>query len=104
MDEKQFEILVGKIDMALRLLALNLVKETKGGKRVEILSSAGLGGAEIAEMLGMKQDAVRQALHRLRRKGKRPSKKPFAEPGTEHGEQGIEKMSTSRKAKKARGD
>jgi hypothetical protein len=95
MDEKQFEILIEKLERVLRLLALNLVKEAKGDERVRILSSAKFGGAEIAEMLEMEPNAVNQALYRLRRKGKEGSKGSQAEQETERGAKGAGKTPSS---------
>jgi DNA-directed RNA polymerase specialized sigma24 family protein len=88
MDDEQFEILLGKLDEALRLLALNLVKEAEGDQRVKILASANFGAAEIAEMLEMKRNAVNQALHRLRQKGKESYEELPTEQGTKHREKG----------------
>jgi hypothetical protein len=66
MDEKQFETLDGKLDRALRLLALNVVREAKGDDQIKILAAASFGPAEIAGLLGKKRNAVDQALHRIR--------------------------------------
>ena len=66
LEENQFKTLDGKLTRALKLLALNIVKDAKGDAQVRILSSAGFPSSEIAEMLGKKRNAVDQALHRLK--------------------------------------
>ena len=66
LDDNQFKALDGKLICALKLLALNVVKDAKGDAQVKILSSAGFSSSEIAEMLGKKRNAIDQALHRLK--------------------------------------
>lgn len=76
MDERQFRIIDDKLERALRLLALNLVRDAKGDDQIRILAAASFSPTEISDMLGKKRNAVNQALHRIKQ-------------GSERGEQGV---------------
>jgi DNA-directed RNA polymerase specialized sigma24 family protein len=72
MDEKQFKEISGKLDIAVRLLALNLVKDLKVQKdKIITLSSFGFGPSEIAKLLGTTPNTVSVALSDLKKKAKK---------------------------------
>jgi DNA-directed RNA polymerase specialized sigma24 family protein len=72
MDETQFKEIVGKIDLAVRLLALNLVKDLKVQKdKIAALSSFGFGPSEIAKLLGTTPNTVSGALSEIKKKAKK---------------------------------
>jgi len=55
MDEKQFKEIVNKLDLIIRLLAQNIVKDMESQKeKILMLSSFGFGATEIAKILGKK--------------------------------------------------
>lgn len=69
MDETQFNEISGKIDLAVRLLALNLVKDLKVQKeKIMTLSAFGFGPSEIAKLLGTTANTVNVALSEARKK------------------------------------
>jgi transcriptional regulator len=70
MDDKQFAILVKKLDAMSRLLALNVVAKRKFIEQVAILSSAGFAPKEIAEMLGKTSHNVSVQLDRIKKRQK----------------------------------
>jgi DNA-binding CsgD family transcriptional regulator len=75
MDEKQFEEISAKLDTAVRLLALNLVKDLKIQKeKIIALSSFGFGPSEIAKLLGTTSNTVSVALSETKKKTKRGNK------------------------------
>jgi len=69
-DQKQFDELNKKLDMILRLLSLNLVKDLKSAMaKVEALSSCGFQPTEIAILLNKKPNNIYQIIHKLKTKG-----------------------------------
>lgn len=67
MDPKQFDEINKKLDMVLRLLSLNLVKDLKSVMaKVEALSSCGFQPKEIAILLNKEPNNIHQILHKLR--------------------------------------
>ena len=52
----------------VRLLAMLAIKGETQPDKIKILVGSGFTGTEIADMLGMKVNAVHQAMHRLRSK------------------------------------
>ena len=76
MDETQFNEISGKIDLAVRLLALNLVKDLKVQKeKIMALSAFGFGPSEIAKLLGTTANTVNVALSGARKKIGKTEKK-----------------------------
>jgi len=59
--------LLEKIDVLVRLSALNIIKDKKYTEQVELLSSVGLQPKEIADLLGKTPNSVRVTLSRLRK-------------------------------------
>jgi DNA-directed RNA polymerase specialized sigma24 family protein len=72
MDENQFKEMTNKIDLIIRLLALNLVKDLKVQKdKIIALSSFGFGPSEIAKLLGTTANSVMVTLSMIRKKTKK---------------------------------
>ena len=67
MDEKLFQILSGKMDTIIKLLALNTVKGKELKEQVGLLSSSGFQPKDIADILGKRSSHIRVILHRLRK-------------------------------------
>jgi DNA-binding CsgD family transcriptional regulator len=83
MDEKQFEEITNKIDLIVRLLALNIVKDQKIQKdKIIALSSFGFAPFEIAKLLGTTRNTVNVALSEMRKKTKK-EKQTTVVPQTE---------------------
>jgi len=69
LEQKQFEEIKEKIDLIIRLLALNLVKDAETQKdKIIALRNLGFKPAEIAEILGTTANTVRVTLSKIRRK------------------------------------
>jgi len=72
MDEKQFKEIMGKMDLIVRLLAINLVKDLKVQKdKIIALSSFGFGPSDIAKLLGTTPNTVSVALSEIKKKAKK---------------------------------
>ena len=56
-----------KLDVLIRLGAINAVKGLKEKRQVEILSDAGFAPRDIAGIVGTTPNAVRIRLHRMRK-------------------------------------
>lgn len=84
MDDKQFAMLVKKLDALSRLLALNVVARKKFIEQVAILSSAGFMPKEIAEILGKTPNNVSVQLDRIKKRKK--SGKAIVEDQTDGGD------------------
>jgi len=69
MDENQFKELVGKLDILIKLTALNVVRDMEAKKQVKLLYSLGFPPKDIAWILERPPSTVRVILHRLRKKG-----------------------------------
>jgi DNA-directed RNA polymerase specialized sigma24 family protein len=75
MDEKQFKEIINKIDLIVRLLALNIVKDLAVQKeKILALSSFGFGPSEIAKLLGTTPNTVSVALSETKKKAKKEEK------------------------------
>ena len=72
MGEKQFKEIISKMDLIVRLLALNIVKDLPVQKdKIITLSSFGFGPSEIAKLLGTTPNAVNVTLSEMRKKAKK---------------------------------
>jgi|YelNatPaOPRAMG01_1025707.scaffolds.fasta_scaffold45976_2 DNA-directed RNA polymerase specialized sigma24 family protein len=72
LDEKQFKEITSKMDLIVRLLALNIVKDLKVQKdKIITLSSFGFGPSEIAKLLGTTPNTVSVALSGIKKKTKK---------------------------------
>jgi len=72
MDAQQFKQLSDKMDIIIKLLALNAVEGKELKNQVSILSAFGFQPKQIADMLGKTPDHVRVILHRLRKERGEP--------------------------------
>lgn len=83
MDEKQFQEITNKMDLMVRLLALDIVKDLKVQKeKIVTLSSFGFGPSEIAKLLGTTPNTVSVALSDVKKRAKKeeqPTKPTQAE-------------------------
>jgi DNA-directed RNA polymerase specialized sigma24 family protein len=74
-DEKQFKEITSKMDLIVRLLALNIVKDLKVQKdKIITLSSFGFGPSEIARLLGTTPHTVSVTLSDVKKKAKKEEK------------------------------
>lgn len=60
-----------KLDILIRLAALQLVGERKGGEAIAVLGRAGMDNDLIADVVGTTPGTVRATLSRERKKGSR---------------------------------
>ena len=74
MDETQFRQLSDKMDIIIKLLALNAVEGKELKNQVVILSSFGFQPKQIADMLGKTPNHISVILHGLRRERGEPQK------------------------------
>jgi len=70
MEQKQFEILVQRLDAILKLLALGLPEDLTSQEKIVKLSETGLKGTEIAQILGTSPGYVAVALDRARKRSR----------------------------------
>jgi DNA-binding NarL/FixJ family response regulator len=76
MDDNQFGEITGKMDLVIRLLALNLVKDFPIQKdKIAMLSSFGFGPSEIAKLLGTTPNTVSVALSEIKKKTEKGQQK-----------------------------
>ncbi len=65
---KEDEIIVEKLDMIIKLLALNQIKGKEIGEQILFLSTLGIANKDIAEILNKSQNTVNATLSQHRRK------------------------------------
>lgn len=68
MDERQFKELSEKMDIIIRLLALNTVGGKQLRQQVLMLSSLGFQPKQIADVLGKTPNHIRVILHEIRKR------------------------------------
>ncbi len=68
MDDKQFKVIVSKLDVLIRIIALTNTKDLTSTDKISLLSQAGLAPKEIAEIIGTTQNVVNVRLSQMRRK------------------------------------
>jgi ParB-like chromosome segregation protein Spo0J len=82
-EKEHFDEIIKRLDLIVRLLALNLVKDENNlPSKVEVLDAFGFQPKEIAGLLKKNPNHIRQVLHRLRKK-----KQESPENGEETSEQ-----------------
>jgi len=57
-----------KLDILIKLTALNIIKDIDYSEQVKLLSSIGLQPKDIAELLGKTSNSVRVTLSRIRKR------------------------------------
>jgi hypothetical protein len=68
-EQAQFEEIIKRLDLIVRLLSLNLVKDEKNlPPKVKVLDAFGFQPKEIASLLNKKPNHIHQVLHKLRKK------------------------------------
>ena len=67
MEKQQFEQISTKLDVIIKLLALNAVQDKELRTQVLMLSSFGFQPKQIADVLGKTPNSVRILLHRIRK-------------------------------------
>ena len=78
MDDKQFRELMGKLDLLIKLTALNVAKDMKVKEQVRLLYSLGVKPSEIARILGKTQNYVNVTLHKIRKEESKQVKEKTA--------------------------
>jgi len=71
-DDQQFKQLSNKMDIIIKLLAMNMVEGKQLKDQVSILSSFGFQPKQIADVLGKTPNNVRVILHRFRQERGEP--------------------------------
>ncbi len=67
MDNNQFEKLIEKLDIIIKLTALYVVKDMKVKEQVQLLDDLGIKPSDIARILGKTQNYVNVTLHKIRK-------------------------------------
>lgn len=90
MDNKQFDMLMKKMDSLEKLLAFNIIKDKTVTEQVDILTKAGLKAKDIAEILNKTENQIYVTQSTLRKKrSAQPAEQPPAEQPTEGGGAGV---------------
>jgi len=71
MDSKQFDTINKKLDALIKVTGMAACRGLSGDEQAWVLYCAGLSSREIAELIGSNENAVKQAIHRMRIKAKR---------------------------------
>jgi len=79
MDDDQFQQLIEKMDILIKLTALNSLGDKDPKEKVRILSGLGLRPIEIARIIEKTQNYVNVTLHRLRKEEEKQSEESKAE-------------------------
>ena len=79
MSEKQFQILIEKIDALIKITALNVLKDRSKTEQIKILADLGLGRQEIASMVGTTPLTVSVTLSQMKKKLKAKEDASLAE-------------------------
>ena len=70
MSEKQFQMLIDKMDALIKITALNVLKDKSKTEQIKILADLGLGRQEIASMVGTTPLTVSVTLSQMKKKSK----------------------------------
>lgn len=68
MDKEQFEAINKKLDALIRVTGMAACKGLSSDEQAWMLHSAGLSLEEIGGLLGSNENAVKQAIHRMKEK------------------------------------
>lgn len=66
MDEKQFKELTNRLDIIIKLLALNLPEDWSQTDKIKLLSDCGFRPKQIADILGTTANTVSVTLSRIK--------------------------------------
>jgi hypothetical protein len=75
MDEKQLKLLSDKMDVMIRLLAINATSGKSVKDQIRLLNTMGMTPKQIADALGKTQNQVNVTLHDIREEEKKSDKK-----------------------------
>lgn len=75
MDEKQFDVLMKRMDSLTKLLAFNIIKDKSVNDQVDALTKAGLKVSDIADLLGKTENQIYVTQTLLRKAKKKESAK-----------------------------
>ena len=67
MDDSQFNEILKRFDVVIRLLVLNLPENISQPNKIDILSKMDIPPKEIANILGVTSNTVSIALHRIKK-------------------------------------
>lgn len=70
LEDEQFKEILSRLDKITKLLSLSIVRTFDPDERILTLSSVGFQPAEIASLQGKTPNAVRIALHRVRKRAR----------------------------------
>jgi len=73
LDDRQFEVIVSKLDSVLKILAINATQGKNLKEQVALLNSLGFQPRQIADMLGKTPNHISVTLHDLRKEKKQPT-------------------------------
>lgn len=71
MDDKQFEIINGKLSIIIRLFSAQLIQDKDYREQVEFLNNAGLPYKDIAALTGKTENNVKVTLHLIKKAKKK---------------------------------
>jgi DNA-directed RNA polymerase specialized sigma24 family protein len=74
MEERQLNEITKRLDRLIRIVALSSTKGYTSTERIYLLSQAGFGPKEIAEMIGTTQNVVNVRLSEMRKRRDRNTK------------------------------
>lgn len=74
MNNEQFEKLIGKIDVLIKLTALSILKDKSIKDKVKILYGLGLKPIEIARVIDRSKNQVYVTLYEIRKEEEKPEK------------------------------
>ena len=79
MDEKQLELIIKKLDLLARLLAINIIEDKPVNEQIATLTKSGLKASEIAILLDKTENQVYVTQTKLRKSKKKelPEQKIF---------------------------
>ena len=66
MEQKQFEMLMDKLELLIKLTAVNMLKDKNPKEKVKVLYGLGLRPIEIARIIDKSQNYVNVNIHRIR--------------------------------------
>lgn len=70
LEEQEFDIIVDKLDLISRLIAIDVLQDVKTQKdKILLLSTSGFQPTEIASILGTSSNTVNVALSKARKEG-----------------------------------
>ena len=75
MEEKQFNELIKRLDKLVRIVALSSTKGYTSTEKISLLSQAGFGPKEIADIIGTTQNVVNVRLSEIRKRREKNTKK-----------------------------